>query len=91
MDNLPTTGDVQSWPQAVVAIVMILALAVWPGVQAFLNAKRTKQAVKTLTQNNGGGSIKDQLDRIEAKVDQHSGRLEALEQPRGILGKHRGK
>lgn len=60
---------VTNWPQAIVAVVLILALIVWPGVMAWLQARRSALTVnkvhENLTTNNGGSHTKDALDRIE--------------------------
>lgn len=80
---------VNPW-QAVVAVAVIFALLVWPQLSA---RQITKRVEKTLTQNNGGGSVKDQMDRIEKvqteqaeKFDKHiiwsegiADRVDALE------------
>jgi hypothetical protein len=78
--------EVDSWPAAFVAVFIILALMVWPGVLAWLNSRKAnsntlelKQKIsdnsdttdiikKTLTENNGGSHVKDQLDEIMSSV-----------------------
>ncbi|MCV2395911.1 hypothetical protein OEB99_16470 [Actinotalea sp. M2MS4P-6] len=60
---------VTSWPQAVVATVIVFALLVWPGIAAWLTSRRTN---RVLTTNNGGSHVKDQLDRIEADTKDNS-------------------
>jgi hypothetical protein len=59
---------------AAVAVVIVLAIAVWPGVMAWLNSRATKHTVRaTKTQldhemnPNSGGSLKDALNRIEGR------------------------
>lgn len=83
MESPVQVGEVVSWPQAFVGIVIILALVVWPGVLAWLNTKNSRSATQdiktTLTQNNGGGSVKDALDRIEAHQAKTDRRLTAIE------------
>lgn len=63
--TLPDPTTVTSWPQAVVTIVMILAILVVPSVLSYLGNQRIKAVEKSLTTNNGGSHVKDQLDRIE--------------------------
>lgn len=84
MTNPVEIQSVLTWPQAVVAVFVLLALVVWPGVLAWLNSKNsrsTTQDIKTtLTKNNGGGSVKDALDRIEAHQKKTDERLAAIEE-----------
>lgn len=68
-----------TWPQAVVAMFLIFAFMIWPGVQAQLARRETQAVKKTLTENNGGGSVKDALDRIEESVTSNGRRLTHLE------------
>lgn len=65
--------DVSGWPQALV-VLGILAYLAW---KAWLDSGRTKETNEkvntleaTLTTTNGGSHVKDQLNRIEATVDQ---------------------
>lgn len=81
MDGLPAIGDVNSPEQAVVAVVIVLGLLVWPGVLTLLAGKRSKDVRDTLTKNNGGSTVKDQLDRIERHLESVDQRLTALESP----------
>lgn len=63
--------DVSGWPQAGVAIG-ILAYLAWKAWLDSGRAKDTNEKVSTLestlTTTNGGSHVKDQLNRIEAKV-----------------------
>lgn len=43
---LPTPTDVVTWPQAVVALGLIFAVAIWPTLMAYLNTRRTKVAAE---------------------------------------------
>lgn len=104
--GIPSPIDVQSWPQAIVMIALILAVMVVPAVIGYMNNRLVKgvkadaeeardaaKAVKTsITENNGGGSVKDRFDRLEGKLDAHldwsegkvgeiDQRLAALEKP----------
>jgi len=82
--------DVTGWPQAL-AFLGILGYLGW---KAWLDSGRTKQTnekvagmEKTLTENNGGSSVKDQLDRIEKGLDDVGKRVTVLEQRRGFFGR----
>lgn len=74
--------DVSGWPQALV-VLGILAYLAW---KAWLDSGRTKETntkvtalEATLTTTNGGSHVKDQLNRIEDKVDGVDTRVTALE------------
>lgn len=57
-------SQVLTWPQAIVAVVVVAALVVWPGWLNYLNAK----AIKTQLQPNSGSSMRDAVDRTEQQV-----------------------
>lgn len=86
--EIPNPSDVATWPAAVVAVVLILAVLVVPSVLAFMGAQRSKRIETTLTANNGGGSVKDSLDRIETtlavdvlpELEDQGARLKAVEE-----------
>lgn len=80
MSDVPSPIEVTSWPQ-VVALLGLLAFLAVPQIIGYLTTSRnargaassasaaaeTASEVKqTLTENNGGSSIKDYLDRLEA-------------------------
>lgn len=80
--------DVTGWPQAFV-VLGILGYLAW---KAWLDSGRTKKTADTvnaleatLTTTNGGSHVKDQLNRIEAKVDGVDSRVTVLEERRGWL------
>lgn len=60
-DYVDITLIVNPW-QAIVACVVIFAVLIWPQLSARNAAKDIK---KTLTENNGGSSVKDALDEIK--------------------------
>ena len=68
-----------TWPQATVAMFLIFAFIIWPGIQSQLARRETQAVKKTLTENNGGGSVKDALDRIEETLGSNAQRLTHLE------------
>lgn len=57
-------SEVLTWPQALVAVVIILAVLVWPGIINYLQNKEIKHELKP----NSGGSLRDAVDRTEAKL-----------------------
>jgi len=65
MNDLPDPTSIASWPAAFVACVLIIAVLVVPAVLNYLSTKTIKT---TLTTNNGGSTVKDQLDRIEQRL-----------------------
>lgn len=79
---MPEIPDVTTWMQVVVFLAVLSYLA----FRAWLDAGRTKDTHSkvnalqaTLTTNNGGSHVKDQLDRIEGKVDGLDKRVTVLE------------
>lgn len=100
MSEVPSPIDITSWPQ-VVALGLLLAFMSVPAIIGYLSTSRNARGaqqqatvaaeaageIKTsLTENNGGKSVKDYLDRIEQRqIDQgeqladHGTRLGALE------------
>ena len=79
MDGIEVSGIV-SWPQAFVAVAIILALSVIPQVLGYLKARTTDAKVSKVTHelgNNGGKTIRDAIDRIEKKVTSQGSALDA--------------
>lgn len=75
-----------TWPQAIVAVALIVGVLFVPQLGAYVQARRSASAVndvrQTLTTNNGGSHVKDSLDRIEVALSALTGRVDALEHPR---------
>lgn len=73
--NIPVDlADVLTWPQAIVAVVIVVAVLIVPQViQLVQNAglKRQTAAVSHQVTNNGGSSMKDAVDRIERTLTEH--------------------
>lgn len=92
-DDLVDVTAVLTWPQAVVAVVLILAVLVWPTIAGWVQARRAASAVndvkRTLTTNNGGSHVKDSLDRIEATQREHGDTLDALGRRVAVLEQRR--
>lgn len=80
ISDVPSPIEVTSWPQ-VAALALILAFMAIPSLIGYLTTSRNAREAKnnasaanetvsevkqTLTENNGGSSIKDYLDRLEA-------------------------
>lgn len=88
--QIPVPTDVTTWPSALVTIVMMVLVLGLPSVLTYLGNKKTKAVARTLTENNGGSSVRDALDRIEsAQAEQGAAlvtlaaRVTALEPPAG--------
>jgi len=74
--QLVDISQVLTWPQALVAVVIILAGVVWPTIATWLNSHRTQrdlQEVKAKAEvaahevrPNSGKSLADAVNRIEA-------------------------
>lgn len=77
MTDIPSPIEVQTWPQAAVMIVLIVAILVVPSVIGYLNNRQAKATnrqvaqVKQQVTNNGGSSMKDAVDRIETVLTEH--------------------
>lgn len=97
-DYIDITAIVNPW-QALVVCLLVFALLIWPQ----LSARQTVRRIETtLTTNNGGSTVKDQMDRLEKKLGEHiewsegyvkdtSERLDALEESRERRGLLRGR
>lgn len=85
MPDVPAISEVLTWPQAIFGGLVVLAVLVVPQVLSYLTSRQARttanQVQATLTTNNGGSTVKDQLDRIEGKVDDALERVERLENP----------
>lgn len=108
LDLTPDPTAFESWT-AVAALAVMVAGGVamrWLSVMKRENTETKEQVDKlviSVTKNNGGDSVKDRFDRIEAKLDQHlewsdayvreqNERITALEarpQPRGLFGRRK--
>lgn len=89
--GIPDPTTVTTWPQAVVFIALILAVLVVPGVLGYLANKNAKNVKDTLTQKNGGSTVRDQLDRLEKGVAGLYDRVAAVEKATAVTdvtGKH---
>ncbi|KON72610.1 hypothetical protein M768_13970 [Cellulosimicrobium cellulans F16] len=74
--GLPELGDVVTWPQAVVAVVVIFALVMWPNIVTMITSRRTARRLENVeaktevaaheVRPNSGGSMADAVNRIEA-------------------------
>lgn len=68
MDGIEVSGIV-SWPQAFVAVTIVLALSIIPQVLGYLKARQTDAKVGKVAhelENNSGSTVRDAIDRIEA-------------------------
>lgn len=80
-----TLSLVDSWPKALVAVVLIVAVIVVPSVLSFLAARQAKRSAitvnaahKTLTTTNGGSTVKDRLERMERSLERRGQALAGL-------------
>lgn len=82
-DQIDLSAVVNPW-QALVLVVLILCIMVVPQVGAWVQARRSAAAVHevrtTLQQANGGGSVRDSLDRIERRQREQGDQLTAVVQ-----------
>lgn len=79
MDGIEVSGIV-SWPQAFVAIAVILALSIVPQVLGYLKTRQTGAKVEKVAhelENNSGSTVRDAIDRIEQKVTEQGNALDA--------------
>lgn len=80
-DQIDIGAVVNPW-QALVLVVFLVCVMVVPQVGAWVQARRSAAAVHevkaTLQENNGGGSVRDSLDRIEAAQAQQGDVLTAV-------------
>lgn len=76
MTDIPSLSEVLTWPQAVVAVAIVVAVLVVPQiVQMVQNHAMAKQY-----KNNGGSTLRDAVDRIEHKVTEQGTMLEETKQ-----------
>ncbi|MBD8077702.1 hypothetical protein [Cellulosimicrobium arenosum] len=71
--DLPDPTQVLTWPQALVAVVIILCVLVWPGVLAWINSRSTKALIEDVRHEvnpNSGKSMRDSTNRTEAAVQE---------------------
>ena len=60
-------SEILSWQQAVVAVVIVVAVLVVPQVVGLLQNRAIRHELKP----NSGSSVRDAVDRIERKLDAH--------------------
>ena len=72
--EIPDPTLIVSWPAAAVAVVLIFGLLMWPGLLAWLNSRRTREAAEDTRHQvhpNSGKSLRDQTNRIESGSEYH--------------------
>lgn len=62
--------------QAMVVIALIFATMVWPSLSASISSKRIERSI---TKNNGGNSVVDRFDKLDAKLTAMDKRLRRVE------------
>ena len=63
---LPDPTQITSWPSALVTVVLLILVLGLPSVLTYLGNRQTRAVARTLDERNGGSSVRDSLDRIEA-------------------------
>lgn len=66
---------VNPW-QAIVVTALIFATMIWPSISASLSSRRIE---KSITMNNGGNSVVDRFDKLDAKLVSMDKRLRRVE------------
>ena len=69
MSNVPSPIEVTTWPQVVALGLLLAAFVIIPAALQAWNARSTSKVKQTLTQNNGGSSVKDYLDDIVERLE----------------------
>ena len=75
-DYVDINAVVNPW-QALVVVVLIFAVLIWPSMSARQSVRRVE---KTLTENNGGSTVKDAMDRIEKVQAEQGKKLATLDE-----------
>lgn len=79
-------------PYALLAVLAVLLYLAWKQRKTEKHSKRAADAIEHESKPNSGSSMKDSLNRIEARQEQQDARLAVLEQAvekRGHLRGHR--
>jgi hypothetical protein len=69
--GLPDPTLVVTWPGALVAIVLVFALVMWPGLLAWINSRAARRAAESTEHQvnpNSGKSMRDSTNRVEVMV-----------------------
>lgn len=69
--QMPDLSLVLTWPQAVVAVVIILAVVVWPSIASWINSRAARAAAEDTRHQvhpNSGKSMRDGMNRMEGDV-----------------------
>lgn len=66
---------VNPW-QAMVVVALIFATMIWPSLSASISSKRIERSI---TKNNGGNSVVDRFDKLDAKLTALDKRLRRVE------------
>lgn len=81
------------WPTAIIIVVLLIGPQIGGWISAARAAASSQRTVTTLTRNNGGSHVRDQLDRIEGsqrvniaaiarlgtRLDEHDKLLEGIQ------------
>lgn len=69
--GLPDPTLVVTWPGALVAIVLVFALLMWPGLLAWINSRAARRAAESTEHQvnpNSGKSMRDSTNRTEVMI-----------------------
>jgi len=67
MDSPIEISEVVTWPQAIVAVAVVIAVLVVPQIVSLLQNK----GIKHQFTNNSGTTMRDAIDRIEKTLTDH--------------------
>ncbi len=73
MSDYIDLDKILTWQQAIVVIVGILVVL---GLPQIINLVQTLRLKRSVTKNNGGGSVKDQQDRMETMLKEQGEKLD---------------
>lgn len=85
--GIPDLADVVTWPQALVAVVVVFALIMWPSIVTMITSRRTSERLKSVeakteitaheVRPNSGGSMADAVNRIESGQKRTEAKLDS--------------
>lgn len=83
--GIPNPADIDSWPSAIVTIVLLLLVIGLPSLLSYLGNLQTKAVARSLSETNGGSSVKDALNRIELQQQAQGESLTLIGDRVGVL------
>jgi hypothetical protein len=67
VEQIPNITEILTWPQAVFGIVIVISALVVPQIVQLIQNNQIRHELKP----NSGSSVRDAIDRIEKKLDDH--------------------